>query len=114
MPLRRDHWPRKYGQMQTIGAILLVGFFGGILWMMLRPPMHFRIRYSRGKVSFTGKFPRSHQAEVEEFLKREFADRGRITIAALRTGPAGLRIVVRGRVTDGDRQRIRNFFQTIC
>jgi hypothetical protein len=83
-------------------------------WSVLRPAAQFVIRYSRGNVRFTGKFPRSHQAEVEEFLKREFANRGRITIAAFKTGTAGLRVVVRGRVTDGDRQRIRNFFQTIC
>jgi hypothetical protein len=100
--------------MQTIVAILLVGFFGAMCWSVLRPPVQFRIRYSRGIVRFSGRFPRSRQAEVEEFLNREFADRGRITITALKTGKNGLRIVVRGPVADGDRQQIRNFFQTIC
>ncbi len=99
--------------MQTIVAILLLAFFGAMCWVLLRPPSQFVIRYSRGIVRFTGKFPRSRQAEVAEFLKREFADRRRITIAALKNGPAGGRIVVRGAVTEGDRQRIRNFFQTI-
>ena len=67
----------------------------------------------RQTLRFSGKFPLSRQSEVAEFLKREFADRGRITILALKAPSNRVRIVVRGRVTDGDRQRIRNFFQTL-
>ena len=99
--------------MQTIVAILLVGFFGALCWSLLRPPAQFVIRCSRGSVRFSGKFPRSRQSETKEFLQREFADRRRITVAGIQAGPAGLRIVVRGSITNGDRQRIRNIFHTL-
>ncbi len=100
--------------MRILAAILLVGFFGGICWSLRRRSVQFVIRFSHGVVRFNGKFPRSRQAEVAEFLKREFADRRRIRIWALKTPSRGLRIVVRGPVTGGERQLIRNFFQTIC
>ncbi len=100
--------------MRILAAILLVGFLGGICWSLWRGSVQFVIRLSHGVVRFSGKFPRSRQAEVAEFLKREFADRRRITIWALKARSKGLRIVVRGPVTDGERQLIRNFFQTIC
>jgi hypothetical protein len=100
--------------MRIVAAIVLVGFFGGICWSMWRGPAQFIVRLSRGEVRFSGNFPRSRQAEVTEFLKREFADRRRITISALKSRSKALRIVVRGPVTDGERQLIRNFFQTFC
>jgi hypothetical protein len=99
--------------MRILAAILIVGFFGGICWSLWRGSVQYVIRLSRGVVRISGKFPLSRQSEVAEFLKREFADRGRITILALKAPSNRVRIVVRGRVTDGDRQRIRNFFQTL-
>lgn len=99
--------------MQIILSILLLGLFGAICYSLVQPSAQFVVRYSQGKVRFSGKFPRSHQGEAEEFLKREFSDGRRITIAGVRGRTAGLRIVVRGSLTEGDRQQIRNFFQTI-
>ena len=100
--------------MRILAAIILFGFFGGICWSLWRGQVQFVVRWSRGSVRFSGKFPRSREAEVADFLKREFAGRRRITISALKARPKGLRIVVRGPVTDGERQLIRNFFQTFC
>jgi hypothetical protein len=100
--------------MQTVVAIFLVGFFGTVCWMLLSPSADCIIRFSRGAVRFRGKFPRSRQAEVEEFLKREFGESGTITISVLKARPGTRRVVIRGPISDGDRQRIRNFFQTIC
>ncbi len=100
--------------MRILAAIVLFGFFGGICWSLGRGLAQFVVRVSNGEVRFSGRFPRSRRAEVTEFLKREFADRRRITISALKSGSKGLRIVVRGPVTDGERQLIRNFFQTFC
>jgi hypothetical protein len=99
--------------METVAAIILVAFFGVICWTVLHPPAEFSIHYSRGAVQFKGKFPRSRYPEVEEFFKREFAGHRRITVLAIKARQGGLRIVVRGTVTEGDRQRIRNFFQII-
>ncbi len=98
--------------MRILAAILIVGFFGGICWSLWRGSVQYVIRLSRGGVRFSGRFPRSRHAEVADFLKREFAERGRITIVALKTPSNRARIIVRGRISDGERQRIRNFFQT--
>ncbi|MGE5195057.1 MAG: hypothetical protein ACM3U2_21395 [Deltaproteobacteria bacterium] len=100
--------------MWILAAILLIGFFGGICWSLWRGSVQFVIRLARGAVRFSGKFPRSRQSDVAEFLKREFADRGRITISALKAPSNRVRLVIRGRITDGERQRIRNYFQTFC
>jgi hypothetical protein len=99
--------------MEFLAALVLVGLFGGICWSLLRPPAQFVIRVSRGTVHFKGSFPRARRTEVEEFLKREFAAHGRITISAVKVSKQGLRFVVRGKIAEGDRQRIRNFFQTM-
>ena len=99
--------------MQTLAAIVLIGVFGGICWSLIRPRAVFVVRLSSGAVRFKGAFPRSRHSEVEEFLKREFADQSPITISAVRTPQQGLRIIVRGAVGAGDCQRIRNFFQFV-
>jgi hypothetical protein len=99
--------------MQTLAAIILIGIFGGICWSMIRPRAIFVVRLSSGEVRFQGAIPRSWHSEVEEFLKREFADQSPITISAVKTQTRGLRIIVRGAVGAGDCQRIRNFFQVI-
>jgi hypothetical protein len=99
--------------MRILAAVLIVGLFGGICWTLWRGSVLYVIRLSHGTVRFSGKFPRSRRAEVAEFLKREFAEPGRITILALKTPSNRARIVVRGRISDGERQRIRNFFQTL-
>jgi hypothetical protein len=99
--------------MQTLVAIILIGVFGGICWSLIRPRAVFVIRLSRGAVRFQGAFPRSRYSEVEEFLKREFADQSPITVRGVKTQERGLRIVVRGPIDQGDCQRIRNFFQVV-
>jgi hypothetical protein len=99
--------------MRLLAAVLIVGFFGGICWSLWRGSVQYVIRMSHGTVRFSGKFPLSRQSEVAEFLKREFANRGRITILALKAPSNRVRIVARGRITDGERQLIRNFFQTL-
>jgi hypothetical protein len=98
---------------QTLAAIVLIGVFGGICWSLIRPRAVFVIRLSCGAVQFKGDFPRSRHSEVEEFLKREFADQSPITISGVKTQERRLRIIVRGPIDAGDCQRIRNFFQVV-
>jgi len=99
--------------MQPIAAIIVVAVFGWICWSFLRAPAEFVVRLARGGVAFQGKFPLSRRSEVAEFLRRELDHCGRVTISGCRSANRRLRIVVRGRVSEGDRQKIRNFFQTI-
>ena len=100
--------------MQILLAIVLLTVMGGICWSLLVAPAEYVIRYSRGLVRFDGKFPASRRAEVEEFFKREFAGHGRIKVSAVRVPKRGLRFVIRGKMTPGDRQQIRNFLRSIC
>jgi len=97
---------------QFLTSLILIGLFGGICWSLLRPRAQFVIRLSRGTVQFKGSFPLARRPEVEDFLKREFAEH-KISISAVKVSKRGLRFVVRGNITEGDRQRIRNFFQTV-
>jgi len=99
--------------MQILAAIVLIAVCGGLCYSLLLPPAVFVVRLSRGGVRFAGRFPAAKRHEVESFLTREFADRGRISISALKAKDGRMRLVVRGRLSEGDRQRIRNFFQVI-
>jgi len=99
--------------MQTMIAIVMIAILGAICWSLLKPRAAFVIRLSRGDVRFQGAFPRSRHSEVVEFLRREFAGQSPITISGIPTQERGLRIIVRGAISEGDRQRVRNFFQFI-
>lgn len=99
--------------MQILAAIVLLVVMGGICWSLVVAPAEFVICYSRGRVRCKGKFPASKRAEVEEFFKREFPESGTIKVSAVKVPPRALRFVIRGKIAEGDRQRIRNFLRTM-
>jgi len=99
--------------MRIAFAVILIAVFGSICWSILAAPVDYVIRFSRGIVRFRGKFPAARQAEVIEFFRREFHEHNRITVSAVRTPGRGQRYVIRGKVSAGDVQRIRNFLRTM-
>ena len=99
--------------MQILAAAILVVVFGGICWSLLNPPAEFVIRWSHGRARFRGRIPAARRTEIEEFLLREFPNAGTITISGLKDRGGRPRLTVRGPLSDGDRQRIRNFLQTV-
>jgi len=99
--------------MQMLVAIIVLIVMGWICWSLLVGPAEYVIRYSRGSVRFKGRFAAARRAEVEEFFEREFPGCGPIVVSAVRTPQRVLRFVIRGKIADGDRQRIRNFLRTI-
>jgi hypothetical protein len=99
--------------MRILCAVILIAVFGCICWSILAAPVDYVIHFSRGIVRFRGKFPVARQPEVIEFFRREFHDHDRITVSAVRIPRRGQRYVVRGRLSDGDAQRIRNFLRTL-
>ena len=101
------------GYMQILAAIILLVVMGGICWSLFVQPAEFVICYARDRVRFKGRFPASRRAEVEEFFKREFSECGTIKVSAVRVPPRALRFVIRGKIAEGDRQRIRNFLRTL-
>ncbi len=99
--------------MQIVLAIILITVFGWICWSLIVGPVEFVIRYANGRTRFSGRFAGARRAEIEEFFKREFPDRTTIKVSAVKTPQNGTRFVIRGSIPAGDRQRIRNFLQTI-
>jgi hypothetical protein len=97
--------------METLVAVAFLAIMGYVCWSLLVPPADYVIRYSRGTVRFAGKFPASRRAQVEEFFQREFSAQDRIKVSAVRVPQRGVRFVIRGRISEGDRQRIRNFLR---
>ncbi|HJT76071.1 MAG TPA: hypothetical protein VJ739_02625 [Gemmataceae bacterium] len=71
----------------------------------------FTIRVRRGRVWWRGKFPRGLRPDLEEFLLRDLALRGSVTICGRRQR-GRLETWFRGGLTPGQKQRIRNFLLT--
>lgn len=100
-------------RMQLAATLIVVAIGGWICYCLLRPPAVFVIRLSRRGVRFRGSFPLGRRPEVEAFLTAEFAACGRLRISGVKSGRGGMRFLIQGPVSEGDRQRIRNFLQTI-
>src|SRR5947209_5818559 len=95
-----DTWP-------TLAA-LLVG--AAALWYVLQRK-DFVIRVRGGRCLCTGSIPRAIHPAVAQFLLDDLRVRGRVTVSGTRRG-GRLRLWYRGRLTPGDKQRIRNFLLT--
>jgi hypothetical protein len=89
--------------------VILLALVLGIVYLTARPG-DCVIRYRHGEVTVTGRITRGRQMAVEEYLKRNFADAGRLRIS-LNYPKAGqrLRIRIRSSLPRGEEQMIRNF-----
>src|SRR5262249_55595815 len=68
----------------------------------------FEIRLRNGSVAFRGRFPAGHQAALTQLLLDDLALDGPVTIRGAWNGRR-LRLWFRGGISDGQKQRIRNF-----
>jgi hypothetical protein len=68
----------------------------------------FRIRVRGRQVECTGKFPRVQQQALSEFLLQDLSVRAPLTICGAHQGKR-LVLWFRGRLNNGQKQRIRNF-----
>jgi hypothetical protein len=92
---------------------LLFFLFGGALvaaiaWVVSQPACDFRIDVRRNCVRIRGRFPASMRGDVARLLRDEMAIR-RVTICGNWTPGRVLRLRFRGRLTEFERQRIRNY-----
>jgi hypothetical protein len=71
----------------------------------------FVIRVRRGSVECRGRVPLSQTRGLSEFLLEDLAVRDRVTIRG-RWQNGRLRVSVHGALTEGQRQRVRNFLLT--
>jgi hypothetical protein len=74
----------------------------------------FVIRVRDGRVSFRGKFPAALQGAASEFLLTDLGVTDRVRILGNWPAGRGGRLVLwfRGRLSDGQKQRVRNFLNS--
>jgi len=85
-----------------------------VIWRLSRPAGDCVFRVRRGQVSTRGKIAAGKRAEVESFLSEEFPEAKRLRIDVhYRRGGRPLRLRIRGAVTKGEQQLIRNFLSTL-
>jgi hypothetical protein len=97
----------------ALGVILRVGVAAFVIYMICDlawgRKADFVVRIKRGLVSYKGKFPEGRQAVVTHFLVQDLALHGPATIKGA-WNKKQLQIWFGGRLNDGEKQRIRNFF----
>lgn len=89
--------------------LILVGL-AVLIWRIAQRPGDCVIRVRRGRAFVRGRIPARRRSEVERFLTAHFGhvQRMRIDVYSPRRDQR-LRVRVRGAVTEGERQMIRNF-----
>jgi hypothetical protein len=89
--------------MLVLGVALLI-------WRLSRPAGDCVFRIRQGRVSTRGKIAAGKRAQVEGFLAEEFSEVRRLRIdVSYRRGSRPLKIRIRGSITPGEHQMIRNF-----
>jgi hypothetical protein len=85
-----------------------------LVWRATQPRSDLVIRMRRGQPSFRGKLAAGRRAEIERYLTEQFADVGRLRIDVhYPRGSRRLRVRVRGSVSPGERQQVRNFLTAV-
>jgi hypothetical protein len=93
--------------------LILMAVAGLIAWLAVKPG-DCVIRARSGKTDVRGRFPTSRLAEVQDYFERHFAHVPRLRVDIdfpRRQRP--LKVRVKGRLSAGERQMIRNFLLSI-
>jgi hypothetical protein len=93
----------RWGLGIVVLAILVRVFFGR--------RSDFQIGVRDGRVEYKGRFPLALRPAIEEFLLKDLAIKGPVKIYAIRTNRRW-RLWFRGQLSEGEKQRIRNFVAT--
>ena len=96
-----------------MGNILVLLLIAGVAAVLLWPRSDFVIRTGRAGVQLRGKIPQGRKPDVLQFFEQELAAGGPLTVSGVRSRDGRLVLRFRGRLSPGDRQRIRNFLQTM-
>src|SRR5438552_7321712 len=93
---------------ETLLRLCLIAVASYVIYALLRRKSDFVIRVRGDRVEFKGKFPVAQQPEMIHFLASDAAVRGpcRIYGAWKKGRPA---IWFQGQLSNGEKQRIRNF-----
>lgn len=93
-------------------SLLFIALAAAILAAMFRPRPEFRVRIAAGKVRVSGAVPRGKAAVICEFFETQFPHVPSATVAGSRRD-GRLRLTIRGRISRGECQQIRNFLLTV-
>jgi hypothetical protein len=97
-----------YGRL--IGAVVVAG----VAWLAFagwRNKDDFRITVTGGRVQYRGRFPPGRMAEVTGFFLHDLAPTNPIRVTGNWTQRRVLRVTVHGRISEGEKQRVRNFLK---
>ena len=97
------------GMMVIMEYIVVLLLASAILAAILRKRFDFNIHCSREEVTLQGKIPKSRHSEIKDFFVREFQNSEKITIFGKIKNEGQLVLKIRGNVSPGKRQQIRNF-----
>jgi hypothetical protein len=92
-------------------AWIVLAFVAVLLWRIWRGRHDFRLVVRNGAVQFHGRFLANQRAAATEFLLKDVAPSDTIRVTGDWIGQRVLRVNVYGPLSEGDRQRIRNFFK---
>jgi len=94
---------------------ILLLILAGVVAYALMPSGDLVIRVEAGgKVSITGKVTAHAAREIEEFCAKHIADAGRLRIAVCYPrSNRPMQVRIRGGITQGEQQMIRNFLTTL-
>ena len=91
----------------ALALLTVVIFFRLFFWRR----SDFCIATKGGRVSYRGRIPLAFRAECDEFLLRDLAIRDPVRVYGCRM-KTGWRVWFRGRIGEGEKQRMRNFIVT--
>lgn len=100
-------WGLWLGWFLRAGVGLLAVYL--VYQLVAGKPADFVIRLRKGSVQYRGQIPLAHQAAVTQFLLQDLALDESITILGS-WNRGNVRLWFRGKLSDPDKQRIRNFF----
>jgi hypothetical protein len=86
-----------------------LAFVGGLLYLFfLHRSYDFAVRVRNRRIEYRGRFPRAQQQALAEFLLKDLSVHDSLAIMGAHQGKR-LVLWFRGSLTEGDKQRIRNF-----
>jgi hypothetical protein len=94
---------------QLLGRFVVAGVAAFVIYYFLfRKHADFTIQLRRGEFNCRGRVPRIHQRAIAHFLLEELALKESVKIQGA-WDRKRLRLWFRGRIGEGEKQRIRNF-----
>jgi hypothetical protein len=95
---------------RLIGAVVLAA----VAWLAFagwRNKDDFRITVKGGRVQYRGRFPPGSMADTSGFFLHDLAPANPIRVTGNWTQGRVLRVAVQGKVSEGEKQRVRNFLK---